>query len=50
MYKKTIKGEEIHYGEYTSFTYELAENNLHLVNRLSVRIADTMDAELPRGK
>ena len=47
---KTIEGEEVHYGEYTSFTYELAEDNLHLVNRLTVRIADTMDAELPRGK
>lgn len=47
---KTVEGEEIHYGEYTSFTYELAEENLHLVNRLTVRIADTMDAELPRGK
>ncbi|MCC3153078.1 glycoside hydrolase family 2 TIM barrel-domain containing protein [Hymenobacter sp. BT770] len=47
---KTIEGEEIHYGEYTSFTYELNENNLHLVNRLTVRIADNMDAETPRGK
>ncbi|WP_426059084.1 glycoside hydrolase family 2 protein [Hymenobacter sp. B1770] len=47
---KTIEGEDVHYGEYTSFTYELDENNLHLVNRLTVRIADTMDAETPRGK
>ena len=47
---KTIEDEESHYGEYTSFTYELAENNPHLVNRLTVRIADTTDAELPRGK
>ncbi|WP_310396392.1 glycoside hydrolase family 2 TIM barrel-domain containing protein [Hymenobacter sp.] len=47
---KTIEGEEVHYGEYTSFTYELDEANLHLVNRLTVRIADTMDADLPRGK
>jgi beta-galactosidase/beta-glucuronidase len=47
---KTIEGEEIHFGEYTSFTYELDEANLHLVNRLTVRIADTMDAETPRGK
>lgn len=47
---KTIEGEEVHYGGYTSFSYELDEANLHLVNRLTVRIADTMDAELPRGK
>ena len=48
---KTIEGELIHYGEYTSFSYELDEevllpNN----NRITVRIADTMDAEIPRGK
>ncbi|MBF9239587.1 glycoside hydrolase family 2 [Hymenobacter sp. BT683] len=47
---KTIEGEEIHYGEYTSFTYELSEDNLQAVNRLTVRIADNMDAETPRGK
>jgi hypothetical protein len=47
---KTIEGEEIHYGEYTSFTYELPAETLHLVNRLTVRITDTMDAETPRGK
>jgi hypothetical protein len=46
----TIEGEEVHYGEYTSFSYELAENTLRPVNRLTVRIADTMDAETPRGK
>jgi hypothetical protein len=47
---RTIEGEDVHFGEYTSFTYELDEANLHLVNRLTVRIADTMDAETPRGK
>ena len=47
---KTIEGEDVHYGEYTSFTYELDEAALLPVNRLTVRIADTMDAELPRGK
>jgi len=47
---KTIEGEDVHFGEYTSFTYELPQENLHLVNRLTVRIADTMDADLPRGK
>ena len=47
---RTIEGEDVHYGEYTSFTYELPENLLHLGNRLTVRIADTMDAETTRGK
>ncbi|RZK89900.1 MAG: glycoside hydrolase family 2, partial [Hymenobacter sp.] len=47
---ETIEGESIHYGEYTSFTYELPEEDLLPVNRLTVRIADTMDAETPRGK
>ena len=46
----TIEGEEVHYGEYTSFSYELPAANLRPVNRLTVRIADTMDAEIPRGK
>ena len=47
---KTIEGEGVHFGEYTSFTYELSPKNLRPVNRLTVRIADTMDAETPRGK
>ncbi|MFD2569588.1 glycoside hydrolase family 2 protein [Spirosoma soli] len=47
---RTIEGEDIHYGEYTSFSYELADQLLRPVNRLTVRIADTMDAETPRGK
>jgi hypothetical protein len=47
---RTIEGEEVHYGEYTSFSYELQEELLRPVNRLTVRIADTMDAEIPRGK
>ena len=46
----TIEGQEIHYGEYTSFSYELNEDNLLPVNRLTVRIADSLDAEIPRGK
>ncbi len=46
----TIEGEDIHYGEYTSFSYELADELLRPVNRLTVRIADTMDAETTRGK
>lgn len=47
---KTIEGEEVHYGEYTSFSYELKQESLRPINRLTVRIADTMDADLPRGK
>jgi len=47
---RTIEGEDVHYGEYTSFTYELPEELLHAQNRLTVRIADTMDAETTRGK
>jgi hypothetical protein len=47
---RTIEGEKTHYGEYTSFSYELPEDGLRLFNRITVRIADTMDAEIPRGK
>jgi len=46
----TIEGEETHLGEYTSFSYELAEHHLKPVNRLTVRIAVTMDADTTRGK
>ncbi|HEX8313501.1 MAG TPA: glycoside hydrolase family 2 TIM barrel-domain containing protein [Flavisolibacter sp.] len=47
---KTIEGEEVHVGEYTSFSYELHQIDLKPINRLTVRIADTMDADIPRGK
>ena len=47
---RTIEGEEEHVGEYTSFSYELGAQTLRPVNRLTVRIADTMDADIPRGK
>ncbi|MFP5263051.1 MAG: glycoside hydrolase family 2 protein [Blastocatellia bacterium] len=47
---KTVEGEEVHYGEYTSFSYELPPDLLQPVNRLTVRVADCMDAEIPRGK
>lgn len=47
---RTVEDEEVHFGEYTSFSYELPENCLRPQNRLTVRIADTMDAEIPRGK
>lgn len=46
----TIEGEEIHVGEYTSFSYELNSGDLLPVNRITVRIADTMEADIPRGK
>ena len=47
---KTIEGEEIHVGEYTSFSYELPAELLQETNRVTVRIEDTMNADLPRGK
>lgn len=47
---RTIEGEEVHQGEYTSFSYELNEDQLQPLNRLTVRIADTMDADTTRGK
>ncbi|MEO6000519.1 MAG: glycoside hydrolase family 2 TIM barrel-domain containing protein [Chitinophagaceae bacterium] len=47
---RTIEGNEVHVGEYTSFSYELSDENLQDVNRLTVRIADDMDADIPRGK
>ncbi|MCR5889936.1 glycoside hydrolase family 2 [Hymenobacter sp. J193] len=47
---RTIEGEDIHYGEYTSFSFELRDEYLRPNNRITVRIADTMDAETPRGK
>ncbi|MEJ7617771.1 MAG: sugar-binding domain-containing protein [Pyrinomonadaceae bacterium] len=46
----TIEGEEAHLGEYTSFSYELPQEHLRPINRLTVRIADSLDAEIPRGK
>ncbi len=46
----TVEGEEAHMGEYTSFSYELNEKLLRPVNRLTVRIASSMDADIPRGK
>ncbi|RYY21215.1 MAG: glycoside hydrolase family 2, partial [Sphingobacteriaceae bacterium] len=47
---QTIEGELVHVGEYTSFSYELDEATLQDVNRLTVRIADTKDADTTRGK
>src|SRR6185369_11349328 len=47
---KTIEGKEVHYGEYNSFSYELPPELLKPVNRLTIRVADTISAEIPRGK
>lgn len=47
---RTIDGLDVHYGEYTSFSYELSEDVLRPMNRLTVRIVDSMDADQPRGK
>ncbi len=46
----TIEGEAVHFGEYNSFSYELPPELLEPVNRLTVRVADTIDADIPRGK
>jgi beta-galactosidase/beta-glucuronidase len=47
---KTIEGEEVHYGEYNSFSYELPSKLLAAVNRLTIRVSHTIDAQIPRGK
>lgn len=47
---QTIEGELVHLGEWTSFSYELPPELLRRRNRLTVRIADSLDAEVPRGK
>jgi beta-galactosidase/beta-glucuronidase len=47
---ETVEGEAVHVGEYTSFSYELPAELLRPINRLTVRIADSLDAEMPRGK
>jgi len=46
----TIEGEEVHFGEYNSFSYELPPALLQSVNRLTIRIGDSLDADIPRGK
>ena len=47
---RTIEGEDVHKGEYTSFSYELQEELLSSENRITIRIEDNMDADIPRGK
>ena len=47
---KTVEGEAAHFGSYVSFSYVLQQSLLRPVNRVSVRITDSLDAEIPRGK
>ncbi len=47
---RTLDGEEVHYGGYTSFSYEVPFAALQPVNRLTVRVAASYDDEIPRGK
>ncbi len=47
---QTVEGEEVHLGEYTSFSYELPPEFIFSENRLTVRIVNSLDAEIPRGK
>jgi beta-galactosidase/beta-glucuronidase len=47
---KTVEGADYHVGEYTSFSFELPDELLQEENRLTVRIADSMDADTARGK
>jgi beta-galactosidase/beta-glucuronidase len=46
----TIEGEELHLGEWTSFSYELSREYLAPLNRLTVRVADSLNPDQPRGK
>ncbi len=47
---RTVEGEEVNFGEYNSFSYEFPPELLKPINRLTVRVSDSMDAEIPRGK
>jgi beta-galactosidase/beta-glucuronidase len=47
---RTVEGEDVHVGGYTSFSYELPQPYILPTNRLTVRIANSFDAEIPRGK
>jgi beta-galactosidase/beta-glucuronidase len=47
---RTIEGEDVHYGEYNSFSYELPPEHMRTVNRLTVRISDSLAEDIPRGK
>ena len=47
---RTVEGDEAHLGEWTSFSFELPPEHLAPVNRLTVRVADSLDPDRPRGK
>jgi beta-galactosidase/beta-glucuronidase len=50
---QTVEGEAVHAGEYTSFSFELPPAYLAPAgrpNRLTVRVADSLDPDTPRGK
>jgi hypothetical protein len=47
---RTVEGEPVHLGEWTSFSFELPPERLRPVNRLTVRVADSLDPDTPRGK
>jgi beta-galactosidase/beta-glucuronidase len=47
---RTVEGEDVHVGEYTSFSYELPPEHLAATNRLTVRVADSLDPDTTRGK
>jgi beta-galactosidase/beta-glucuronidase len=47
---RDVEGKEVHVGEYTSFSFELPPEHLAAVNRLTVRVADSLDPDTPRGK
>jgi hypothetical protein len=47
---RTVEGEDVHLGEWTSFSFELPPEHLRPVNRLTVRVADSLDPDTPRGK
>jgi hypothetical protein len=47
---RTVEGEGVHLGEWTSFSFELPPEHLRPVNRLTVRVADSLDPDTPRGK
>ncbi len=47
---RTVEDEAVHLGEFTSFSYELPREHLAATNRFTVRIANTLDPDQPRGK
>ncbi len=47
---RTVDLEEVHKGEFTSFSYELPDSLLEATNRLTVRTEDSLDPDIPRGK